>query len=267
MTNKYKLLMIGAITLSAVSLGVEAGFFSHGIKGNGDMSTQTIKADDIQSIVSRGAFHVRVLPGSQHSISVKGDSNLLPYITMQNVNGKLILATKKDVSLNPTAAFDVTITGAADHLNSIKTAGKMVLDDEHLNTSSFYADTKGKFVGTLAGSVKSFDFNLSGKSIVSLNATADNINLKVSGKNETTLKGAMNAFNIAASGKTIVDAKECVTQNLNVSSRGKFKITANVIKRMNLSTRGQARVDYLGNPEIKKNTLGDFELNQMKGNG
>jgi len=258
MKNKHKIIVgsVLALTCGAVFLTAAAGLFEHAIKGNGKMSEQTINATSINAIDASGSYNISVLPGDKTQIKIKGDSNLLPYLIVKTEGNQLILATKKDVLLNPSQTFDVQITGASS-LKQINTQGKIIFSDNTVNAKSFIANTSGKFIGALSGDIQVAHFNFKGKALLSLKANAaKHIQFDIAGKNHITLAGKTDDLTINSAGKAHFSAKQLIADHLTLSSAGKFSIDANVTKRMDISSAGKTTVNYLGNPEIHKADFG-----------
>lgn len=258
MKNKHKIIVgsVLALTCGAVFLTAAAGLFEHAVKGNGNITKQILNTTSINEIDASGSYNISVLPGDKTQISIKGDSNLLPYVVVKTQGNRLIIATKKDVLLNPSKTFDVQITGA-NALKQINTHGKIIFSDNVMNTPSFTANTSGRFIGALSGSIQVAHFNFQGNTLLSLkDNAAQHIQFDIAGKNNIALAGKTHDLTINSAGNAHFSAKQLIADHLTLSSAGKFSIDANVTKRMDISSAGMTTVNYLGNPEIHKAGFG-----------
>lgn len=138
-----------------VSGGDSAGM---GIKGNGKVRGEVRPVADFQEVLIEMAADVVYRPGSQHEITLSGESNLLPLIKTDVNSGTLRIYASE--SFYATKALRLTIHSA--HLARLvqQGAGDLMIHD--LQESQFSLDIEGQSDAVISGEVKRFDLKVSG---------------------------------------------------------------------------------------------------------
>jgi len=178
-----------AAALVALSISLTACGFG-ATRGEGAVTSESRPTEDFSKIESEGGFHISVTIGPASSLEVSAQSNLLPLIVTEVVEGTLRISSSK--SFTSTERIDVTVTTA--QLRRIQLGG----------------GSRGDVNGVAA---EAFDVQLSGGSVLNANGTANAVVLGVSGGSVGELQGL---------------TAETVTLDLSGGSRVEVRATVRV---------------------------------------
>jgi len=132
--------------------------YSNGIKGNGEVVKETRAISEFSKLDVPGVFDVTVTLGTEPSLVIEAEENLLKYIITKNKGDKLILDTEKNI--NPQKPLKVYITTYS--MDDLDASGACNVTIEKINSESFDADISGACNVELSGKTKSFSADVSG---------------------------------------------------------------------------------------------------------
>jgi len=154
-----------SILLLVVIFLFTACHYSNGIKGNGEVVKETRNISEFSKLDVSGVFDVTVNLGTEPSLVIEAEENLLKYIITKNKGDKLILDTKKNI--NPQKPLKVYITTYS--MDDLDASGACNVIIEKIDCESFSADLSGACNVELSGKTKSFSADVSGA--INLGAT------------------------------------------------------------------------------------------------
>lgn len=235
------------------------------VVGDGKSASETRTVDSAAQLDMRGPLVVDVTVGPAPSLKVEGDSNLLPLIRSEVVDGTLRLWLDKTVRSNQ--VLHVTWTTA--RLSQVTAAGSGRLTVAGLagdpltltKTGSGAAQLSGR-VGTLnmkatgsgdidARELHSGNANLSlagSGSIVMGEVKAEALNVKVRGSGELQAAGTVSQLNAQVVGSGDARLKSVASEHAELSTTGSGDITARVGRSLIAQTTGSGRITVYGNP-------------------
>jgi Putative auto-transporter adhesin, head GIN domain len=201
------------------------------IKGNGDITTLSRTTSDYDGIKAAGPMDFKLVPGTEGSITIKGDANLMEYIVTEIKNGNLVVKVKNGINLRPSQTIVVTVT--YESIDNVSLAGSG--DVENTGTIS-----SNNFEVSLAGS-GDINLNVEAQSIESSIAGSGDIELRGSAKDLFTKIAGSGDFNGSNLNSTNVEAKIAGSGNANVVCNGELKVRIT----------GSGDVRYSGKPTNK----------------
>ena len=203
------------------------------IKGDGNITTTTVTTASYDVISTAGAMDFRLVNGKEGDITIKADSNLIPYIITEVKENALVVKTKKGYNLKPTETIVITIP--YESISALTLAGSGDVE----NSGTIKAD---HFKVALAGS-GDIDLQIASESIESSIAGSGDIELKGSTKNLITVVAGSGDFDGEHLKSINVDAKISGSGDINVVCNGELKV----------KIAGSGDVKYSGQP-TKKDT-------------
>lgn len=151
--NKLTIALFLAVIL------VAAGCRLGGITGNGHVVTDTRPVGDFSEIEANGGFRIEWRSGAP-SLSITTDSNLLQYVTVENIDHRLQIHSR--ANLWPTHHLSVAIS-SPNRLGA-RLTGAAQLTANELSGQSFAVESTGAAKVTLDGKVDELITDMTGAS-------------------------------------------------------------------------------------------------------
>jgi hypothetical protein len=204
-----------ALVLAAVCL-ISACFGSNAIQGSGTIKTEPRTVNGFTGVELSGSGKLIVEQGDTEALTITADDNLLEYLTSDVQNSKLMLATKGNYSLQPTAP--ITYRLSVKRLNTLGTAGSVIVEANGLKT--------------------------------------DSLTIAVSGSGDISISGEADAQKIAFSGSADYKADNFKTKDTSINISGSAKVVVAASNRLDVQVSGSGDVQYIGSPEITQSITG-----------
>jgi len=156
------------------------------IIGSGRVVTNSYGFTDFTAIEASSAMDVNVTVGSDYSVSVSCDDNIMPHMTVKVVNGALHLGDLDIWQVWPTK---MTATVTMPAFNAALISGKSSLTVTNFSSTNFSADVSGASTLRIGDSnVSGFSAVVSGNSTLDIGTLAcDSMNIDVSGASTVTV--------------------------------------------------------------------------------
>ena len=227
--------LLKSITVLVFLLGTTACSAQWGngekIKGNGDITSITRSTGSYEGLKAAGPMDFRLVQGTEGTISIKGDANLLKYIVTEVKNSQLVVKVEDGVYLKPTQTIVITVPYEA--IESVALAGSGDLT----NSGTINADE--------------FEVSLAGSGDIDLNVEAQSVESAIAGSGDIKLTGASKNLTTKIAGSGDFDGKGFRSINVEAKISGSGDI--NVVCNGNLNVRisGSGDVNYSGSPTHK----------------
>lgn len=124
------LLSVGCIAICTSSCG---------IPGNGIEASETRDPGGFAAVAASGALDVLVTSGKPHAVLVRGDENLLPYVTTEVHGDRLVLGTSH--SVRPRRKLVVEV--ALPQLHALSASGATDIAVTGIDAASLDVDSSG----------------------------------------------------------------------------------------------------------------------------
>lgn len=217
------------------------------IKGNGKSKTETRQVDNFTSLASQGSMDVFITYGSNNSITVEADENLIPYIETKVDDGKLIIRTKKNVNLKSTSKTVVKLSMTT--VNSIQQSGS----GNVYGSGAFSSDRKTDVAVSGSGNLK-LDFS-----------SFKDLDLSVSGSGNVDLKsGSTNSLSAKISGSGNIDCSTVSSKDVDAKISGSGNIKVYASNSLDAKISGSGNVLYKGDVQnISSKIVGSGKVMRM----
>lgn len=220
-----KTITIRPFLAAKLSLFVVAALFALtgcdplGIRGNGNVTSQSRSVSEFSSVEASGALRVEWRSGAP-SATITTDSNLMQYIDVSTSGTKLILRTHEN--LRPTQHVLVQISSSM--LTSAALRGAVRLDAQNVSGGEFNLDAAGATRVELTGSASALNATLSGASRLDADSfRSRNVDMSITGAGRADVYASENlSVRISGAGKVTYSGNP-KTIDRKVSGAGSIK--------------------------------------------
>ena len=207
--------------------------------GSGQVTTETRAVGDFEAISLAGSIDLVVRQGTQESVQVRADDNLLPLVetVVEPASGvrTLFVRVKRGHDARPSAPIAVTV--GAVRLTRLASAGSGKVVVEALKTPRLRLALSGSSDATLRGlDADAFDVGVAGSGSVQASGSARQAKLAIAGS------GDIEAAQLAADDVTV-----------RIAGSGDAKVTAD--KTLEVSIAGSGNVEYGGTAAKVRSTV------------
>ncbi|MFD1615137.1 head GIN domain-containing protein [Gelatiniphilus marinus] len=226
--KKQTLLVFASLLVATTSYGQWKS-----IKGNGNMTTVKRTTDSYNAIKCAGSMDFILVSGTEGSITIEGEENLLQYIATEVKDNVLKVKVKNGKTLKTSRNKTIKITIPFEDINKVSLAGSGDLWNENVIN------------------VTNLDVALAGSGDIDLNVKTTSITGSVAGSGDLTIKGSTNNLKAKVAGSGDFHGFDLQANNTEVSVAGSGD--AEVVSIQNLKARvaGSGDIEYKGNPEKK----------------
>ena len=143
---------------SLVLVVLFAGCRELGVKGSGNVTTETREIDGFNEIEVSGAYNLEIEVGSKTSCEISAEDNLHRYIVTEVINNRLIIENSHNLS--PKRKIKIVLTTPS--LREIESSGISNIYARGIDERNFSLDLSGAGFIELLGKVEQFTADLSG---------------------------------------------------------------------------------------------------------
>jgi len=129
-----------------------------GVRGSGDIESETRNIEEFTSLDIGGAFCVKVIVGRDASLKISGDDNLLKYVRTRIKGDRLIIDTKKDI--RPREDMKLYIT--TNELEELSSSGANDILVKGIDSERFTIDLSGAGNIVAVGNADKVEIEISG---------------------------------------------------------------------------------------------------------
>lgn len=222
--------------LFAVSCGMDGRH----IKGNGNTVTESRNVQNATSINVLGSMNVVLAEGAT-DVKLKGDENLLKYVTIEERDGWLEIRTRDGYNLD--SQNDLVVYVTTPILKKLKLTG------------SGDVTSGNKFSST-----EPITFSITGSGDLSIPIHAPKINVSIAGSGNFNALGETKEAKVSIAGSGNFNGLELKAENadINIAGSGDVYIFADVSIKANIM--GSGGVHYKGNAAVNKSVMGSGEV-------
>ncbi len=227
--NVYQLLLCFAILIGGLSLHTSA----QSVRGNNNVVKQTREVSGFNGVVVSGAYHLFLTQGSDESVIVEADENLLQYINTDVKGGTLKIYTKEKVKIRNANAMNVYVQlRNFDHLYA-----------SGASTTKAQSDLSGENI----------ELRSSGSSDINLQTLETNrLNSRVSGASNISLEGSSTYLELRVSGSGDFQGSNFSADEVDVSVSGSGDADVRATGSISASASGSGDITVFGNPQKEK---------------
>lgn len=224
---KKTIILIGLFVLSAASCA------QNKIKGNGNMTTKKVSTSNYDKISIAGFYDVDLVAGNEGDITIEGEENLLPHVSIEVENGILKIATEKGKRLSPSIGKGILVKVPFESLEGVSIAGS-----GDVNSKSTIKATH-------------FEARITGSGDMKLDLDAASVDAAVTGSGDMKLKGTATDFTCKVTGSGDIDAFSLESKKVDTSVSGSGNCKVFCSEFLEARVTGSGDIDYKGDPKKK----------------
>ncbi|MGK9368990.1 head GIN domain-containing protein [Melioribacter sp. Ez-97] len=178
-----------------------AGCGVWGVRGSGNLKTETREIRNFNKIEVGGAYDIKIKCGEKESIEITAEENLLPLIETKVKHNRLIIDTRRSIS--PRKEIKIVVT--VPELNYIECSGANNMRVYNIDTDDLDVELSGAGNIVMDGNVKTLHAEISGAgNIDAKSLKAENVYISVSGAASASVY-ASKYLNASVSGVGSID--------------------------------------------------------------
>lgn len=234
------------IILALAFTTTQAQWKTNNVKGNGDVVTKAYNTANYDQVLVGGNFHVNLTEGSQGSITLKAESNLIEHIVIETKGNELHIKSKKNTNLKPSSGKKMEVTVPFGSLNKVSLAGS------------------GEIKASKTIQSDSLEVNIAGSGDINLSVNTRSLKTVVAGSGAITLNGNTNSLDgkIAGSGNVNMEDVKCLSAKITIAGSGNFKVHCTEALEARIS--GSGNIYHKGNPkELKIKEAGSGKVKTL----
>jgi hypothetical protein len=200
------------------------------VNGSGNIEKQERKLDEnFTAVKSCCSMMVMIKKGSQFSVIVETDDNLLKYIETEVSNGRLSIRRESNINIESSKRVKVYVTMPE-------------IDGLYASSSSDLLVT-GDFKGD------ELDIDVSSSAEVEVNFTGAKVTVEGSSSGRVRLAGSADRLVAALSSSSRVEAQKFTTKHLKAKASSSGKISVGVTEEIEANVSSSGQVNYSGSPQ------------------
>lgn len=208
-----------------------AQYSTNAISGNGTISTINRTTSTYEGVKCSGSMDFNLIKGTEGNITLKGESNLLPYIITEVQNNILIIKVKDGVNLKTSKSEDILITIPFEDINEVSLTGSGdVINNDVISSNYLKVNVTG-----------------SGDIVLDINATTTETS--ITGSGDIALKGDTENLEATVTGSGDFHGYNLNAKHTNVSVTGSGDAEVVSLNSLKGRVSGSGDIGYKGNPE------------------
>ncbi len=243
------------------------GVFDPTVQGNGDIATEGRELAAFRTIEVEGAVDVDITYGSQQSLEVRTDENLLPIITTAvDSNGELQISSTESYSSTEgvlvTIVMPVLEGVEVEGSSEVKVAGAQL---ENVSLEKFAIEIEGSgdvTVESMIAGLVSMEVEGSGE-ILFDDLRADSVDIEIEGSGDITLSGETKRLAVVVQGSGELAATALVTKEADVRIEGSGDILLHATSILRATISGSGSVRYKGDPTVERSVSGSGVVERL----
>ena len=232
--KKIKLFIFLLPVLTLMEGCIPGGF---GIRGNGNVISQSRDLGSFSGIEVSGSMNVFIKQGTPARATIEAESNLLSYIETGINGGTLVIQTQRNTWIQNTKDINVYIT--APDFDKVELSGSGNINSQGLILNN-----------------QSFHFRVTGSGDIKANINAPQINATITGSGNLELSGQTRNIKIDIIGSGTFYGKPLQGEKVQADILGSGNAQVNASIQLDATIAGSGNIYYSGNPRISSHIMG-----------
>lgn len=259
MTTFRNILLLCGILLTCLFISSCEDIWNRCIDGNGTLAYATRELQPFEKIQVNGDFEVQIDTGSESSVVIKADENLLDLVVTHVSGDQLIIEPRNNDCLRPSHRILITVTTPV--LSDIHLDGSGYIHCQGLETDELAINLQGSgeimFYSAKATSAVVY---LQGSGLISCGAFTENLTAQLEGSGEITMNGASVNADLKIIGSGRINADQMTTDVCYAYISGSGRIDTQVNNALDITIIGSGMVVYRGNPTVESYISGSGKV-------
>jgi len=253
------------------------------IDGSGDVITENRDVAGFDSVDMQGIGNLTIVQGSEESLTISADENLLPYITTGVVNGTLQIGMKPNISLNPSRTIEYKLVMKS--VAGVQLSGFGNIESEGLKGEDLEVKLSGSGdinIGTIESDAllvrisgfgdfdtqsikaKTPTIEITGSGDIHVDELdAEDLAVKISGFGNAKISGKVLTQDIQILGSGDFEADDLEANSASVKITGFGNANMWVKDELGITITGSGDVAYYGSPRVTQTMTGFGKVNSL----
>lgn len=213
------------------------------VRGSGQVGTESRMVRDFTEVDLAGMGTLTITQGADEGLTIEAEENLLPVLTSDVRDRRLVLGTKDGTGIRPTKPirYDLHVKD----LSAIRLSGAGDIAAAALRAERLELRTSG------SGSVRIDQLK------------ADALTARISGSGDLAVAGTTARQELTISGSGNYQAASLESSDARIVVSGNGKVAVRVADSLDVTISGAGRVDYAGAPRLTTNISGAGRVSQI----
>ncbi|MNH04009.1 hypothetical protein D3C79_632850 [compost metagenome] len=199
---------------------------------------------EVTRVLAGVPANIQLVAGEVSGIHIRGQENLLPYLTLSEEDDKLEIEVKEGYRLAPSEPLEITITLPELHELALAGTGNGELHDFKGN----------ELVLSVAGT----------GDIVASGLVLNRLEGNIAGLGNLDLgEGSVRAMELNIAGAGGVKGAGLASEEVEVSIAGSGEVEVRAQSRLKIEIAGSGSVSYWGDPELKSEIAGSGQVSRL----
>ncbi|MDE7070340.1 MAG: DUF2807 domain-containing protein [Alistipes sp.] len=250
--KRLKMILCAVLVVCAASGVCRAagdGWTMNRVKGNGRITTRTVKVGRYDAIEASRGVKVVVCEGVRGA-EIRTDENLQQYVQVSVSGGELEVTISSRISVEPTDGVVVRVadSGCIERLEA-SSAGKIVIDKPlSCRSLELEASSAGKI--RVDARVGECEIDASSAAQIAAQIEGGRVEVSASSASTVTLQGAVSEVELDASSAAKIRAGKLKVRTCEAEASSGADITVYCVRELDSRTGSGGSVRYYGNPPI-----------------
>lgn len=218
-------------------------FDNERVQGNGAIKTENRSVGSFSRVSVGGAIKVYVTQGSDFSVRIETDENLLGLVETEVSGDELKIRPQQRYGLNPSGEIKVYVSAPA--FKRLEASG----------ASNIYSQGRITLSETL-------DIDVTGASHAELELRAPGVEADLSGASSLKLSGETRDFSLDGSGASTIYCYDLKAENVEVEVSGASNAELFASVKLDAHASGAANIRYRGSAAVSQHTSGAGSVNK-----
>ncbi len=213
------------------------------VDGNGQVTTENRQVSGFKKVSSSGPMDIVLSQSPDFTVRVKGDENLLSYITTTTEGNMLKIKIKQGYNLRPEKNLQVFV--AAPVFTDISLGGSGNITSDNTLTSA-----------------DKINFDLSGSGNVEVKIDAPAVESHTSGSGDIAFSGKTGDAVMSVSGSGDIHCFGLTSENVGITINGSGDADVYATKQLTLTVNGSGDVRYKGGASVSSHINGSGSVSK-----
>lgn len=232
-------LLTGCVTISGTNL------FGTTVRGSGVAAQEDRPLSDFDQVTLEGIGYLEITTGDANNLDIEADDNILPHLTTEVRNGRLIIGTERGYNLRPDVPIRYQLTISNPGLERVELNGSSEIYAPALTQPELTVEING------SGNIEIGQLD------------ADRLIVQLDGSGNVDLAGQVNDQDVDINGSGNYNANDLQTARSAVSIDGSGDATVWSVDSLDVNIGGSGSVSYYGSPNLIQRISGSGEIRNL----
>jgi carbon monoxide dehydrogenase subunit G len=232
------------------------------VAGNGRIVSQTRAVSQFNEVSVAGSGELTVSQGSEESLTIETDENLLPLVKSEVSGGHLRIGPK-DVNLRPTKGIRYQLK--LKNLNALRLSGSVNAGLGPIKTENLAFQVSGSGrIQSAQLQAKDLSAHISGSGrIQAAQLEVKQLSVQISGSGDTDVAGEAERQDIHISGSGSHQASQLKCSQADAQISGSGHATLLVKDSLSAHISGSGEIEYYGSPQVNSHVSGSGHVRSL----